>query len=221
MAFFDFLSGADEQAKEIRKATNQALRYEQEGQTRAADILRPAANFQPTQSMLYDLAGVNGAQAQQNAFGRYVESPEVQWQREQGEQSAMRAAAAGGQLASGRTLADLAKYGQGLAQQGYGNYWNRLSSLYGSALGAAGGLADVYSGGGSRLANIQMGGGQQLAAAEGQRGGVLGDLLSQGAALAAYAAGGGSVGTPGSTASMYDPGVGPGGKGYPYYGGPR
>lgn len=203
MAFFDFLSGADEQADAIKKATKEAIGFQREGQDRAAGILQPGANYAPIQSRLYDLSGVNGGQAQQNAFGQFQESPEIQFQRQQGEQAAQRAAAAGGQLASGRTLADLSKFGQDLASQSYGDYYNRLRDLYGSALGTANNLAGVYSSGGSSLANIALGGGQQYAQAKGAQGGVLGDLLSQGAALAAYAYGGGKVGTPGGSGSSY------------------
>lgn len=186
MAFFDFLTGADEQAKAIKNATNQALKYQQQGQDKAAGILQPGANYGQAQSKLYDLSGLNGQQAQQTAFGQYTESPEVQFQREQGEQAAMRGAAAGGQLASGRTLADLSRFGQGLAQQGYGDYYSRIRDLYGTGLTTANNLAGIYSQGGSNLANIAMGGGQQYAQAKGQQGGVFGDLLSQAAGLGAY-----------------------------------
>lgn len=190
MGIFDFLTGADEAAKEAKKAQRRAEQFQREGQEKAAGILQPGANYAPIQGRLYDLAGINGRQAQQNAFGEYVESPELQFMRQQGEQAAQRAASAGGQLASGRTLADLTKFGQGLAQQGYGDYWNRLSGLYGASLGTAGQLAGIYGNGGNNLANIAMQGGMQQAQYAGQRGGVLGDLLSQGAALAAYAYGG-------------------------------
>lgn len=189
MAFFDFLTGADEQAKAQKQANEQAIRFQREGTANAANVLKPGANYGPIQSRLYDLAGINGGQAQQTAFGQYVESPEVQFQREQGEQAAQRSAAAGGRLASGRTLADLSKFGQGLAQQGYGDYFNRLNNLYGSALNTAGGLANIYGQGGSNLANLAMTGGSQYAQAKGAQGGVFGDLLSQAAGLGAYAYG--------------------------------
>lgn len=202
MAFLDFLSGADEAEKAIKKATKQAIGFQREGQDKATGVLSPGANYAPIQSKLYDLTGLNGAQAQQNAFGSYVESPEVQFMREQGEQAAQRAAAAGGQLASGRTLADLSRFGQGLAQQGYGQYYDRLRDLYGTSLGTANNLAGIYGQGGSALANITMQGGQQQANYAGQRGGMLGDLLSQGAAMAAFAAGGG-FGAPGGSGSSY------------------
>lgn len=203
MAFFDFLTGADEAAKESAKATKKALAFQKEGRDQAAGILRPGANYQPAMGQLNALAGLDGAQAQQDAFGRFQESPEIQFQREQGEQAAQRSAAAGGQLASGRTLADLSKFGQGLASQSYGDYYNRLRDLYGTSLNTAGNLAGVYSNAGNNLSQLQMQGGQQQAQYAGQAGGVFGDLLSQGAALAAYAYGGGKVGTPGGSGSSY------------------
>lgn len=202
MGFFDFLSGADEQAKAIKKATQQSIDFAREGQDRAASILAPAANFGPAQSKLYDLSGLNGAQSQQNAFSQYVESPEVQFYRDQGLEAAQRSAAARGGLMSGRTLADLSKFNQGLAQTGYGDYYNRINNLYGSALGTANNLAGVYSGGGNTLANLAMQGGSQYAQAKGAQGGVLGDLLSQGMSLAGYAAGS-YLGRPGGTGSSY------------------
>lgn len=199
MGFFDFLSGGDEGSKAIKKATNQAIGYQQQGTDKAAGVLSPGANYAPIQSRLYDLSGINGGQAQQNAFGQFQESPEIQFQRQQGEQSAQRAAAAGGQLASGRTLADLSKFGQGLASQSYGDYYSRLRDLYGSALNTAGGLANIYGQGGNNLANIAMQGGIQRAGYEADRGGTFGNLLAQGAGLAAYAYGA----KPGGSGSSY------------------
>lgn len=202
MAFFDFLTGADEAEKASKRATEKAIAYQQQGTDKAAGVLQPSAQYGQAQSKLYDLSGLNGAQAQQGAFGQYVESPEVAFMRDQGLQAAQRGAAASGQLGSGRTLADLTKLGQGYAQQGYGQYYDRIRDLYGVGIGQANNLAGIYSQGGSNLANLQMQGGQQQAQYAGQRGGVLGDLLSQGAAMAAFAAGGG-FGAPGGSGSSY------------------
>lgn len=199
MAFFDFLTGADEQAKAIKKSTEQSIAFAREGQEKAANVLRPGANYAPIQSRLYDLSGLNGQQSQEDAFGAFRESPQYQFLREQGEQSAMRSAAAGGRLASGRTLADLARYGAGIADQSYNDYYGKLRDLYGTSLNTAGGLANIYGQGGNALANLQMQGGSQYAQARGEQGGVLGNLLSQGAALAAFAAGGGFGGGAGGS----------------------
>jgi hypothetical protein len=186
MAFFDFLGGGDEGAKEIERATKKSLQFAQEGRDRATGVLSPAAQYGPIQSRLYDLAGLNGAQAQQSAFGQFSESPEFAFLRSQGEEAAQRAAAAGGQLASGRTLAALSRFGQGLASQSYGQYYDRLRDLYGTALGTAGSLAGIYGNSGNALANIQMQGGSQLANYKAQQGNVLSDLLSQGLAAGSY-----------------------------------
>lgn len=202
MAFFDFLTGADEAQKAAEKATKKAIAFQREGQDKAAGVLQPGANYAPAMSRLNALAGLDGRQAQLDAFGQFQESPEFQFQREQGEQAAQRAAAAGGQLASGRTLADLSRFGQGLANQSYGQYYDRLRDLYGTSLGTANNLANIYGQGGNALANLSMAGGAQQAQYAGQRGGILGDLLSQGAAMAAFAAGGG-FGAPGGSGSSY------------------
>ena len=210
MAFFDFLSGADEAQKQAKKATREAINFQREGQEKAAgavtQYLGPAANYGPAQSRLYDLSGLNGGQAMERAFGEFRESPQYNFLRQQGEGAAQRAAAAGGRLASGRTLADLDRFGQGLADQSYGDYYGRIRDLYGASLGAAGSLggqlAGIYGNGGNNLANLAMQGGMQQAQYAGQRGGVLGDLLSQGIAAGSYIAGA-SLGAPGSAASSY------------------
>lgn len=54
-----------------------------------------------------------------------------QFDVDQGNQAINRSAAARGQLGGGGVLAELAKYGQGMASKEYGNQVNRLSSLIG------------------------------------------------------------------------------------------
>lgn len=155
MSLFGWLTGADKAAKALKKANAQATAFTREGQ----DMLRPGANYQPAQNKMFDLLGLNGAQGQENAFGAYRESPEVAFMREQGEGSLQRSAAAGGGLASGRTLADSQRFGQGLEQQGFGDYYSRLRDLYESTKGTAGQVAG-YS---NRLGDLALGYGQQKA----------------------------------------------------------
>jgi len=52
---------------------------------------------------------------------------------DQGNQAINRSAASKGMLGSGNVLAELAKYGQGMGSQEYGNQVNRLSGLIGQA----------------------------------------------------------------------------------------
>src|SRR4029078_6834329 len=53
MAFFDFLTGADEAQKASEKATKRAIGFAQQGQDKAAGAvtkyLAPGANYQPIQ----------------------------------------------------------------------------------------------------------------------------------------------------------------------------
>jgi len=60
-------------------------------------------------------------------------TPGYQFAVDQGNQAINRSAAAKGMLNSGSVLAELAKYGQGMASQEYGNQVNRLSGLLGQS----------------------------------------------------------------------------------------
>lgn len=55
--------------------------------------------------------------------------PGYQFALEQGTQAIDRGAAARGMLGSGARLKDLTRFGQGLANQQYSDYWNRLAGL--------------------------------------------------------------------------------------------
>lgn len=163
MGLFSWLTGSDKAASAINKAYKKAEAATKEGQAKAEALMLPGANYQPAQSKLFALLGLDGAQAQEDAFGAYRESPEVDFMREQGEGAMQRAAAAGGSLASGRTFTDANKFGQGLAQQGYGDWFSRLKELYESTKSTAGGVAGTYGGTASRLGDLALGKGQAKA----------------------------------------------------------
>lgn len=80
-------------------------------------------------------AGTNAlAQMQQlnsGDFSSFQESPDYQFAFDQGLQALDRSAAARGSLYSGGADADRIAYGQGMASQQYGNYYNRLAGLAG------------------------------------------------------------------------------------------
>lgn len=58
--------------------------------------------------------------------------PGYQFQLQEGMGAIQNAAAAGGSLESGRTLKELQRFGQGLADQTYGNWYNRRAGEFGS-----------------------------------------------------------------------------------------
>jgi hypothetical protein len=91
-----------------------------------------------------DLLGLNGPDAATTAMGNFTTSPGYQFQLEQGLRAVDAGAAAQGMLRSGATLKAEQEYGQGLANQDFTNYYNRLFQL--SSLGgnvASGGAANA------------------------------------------------------------------------------
>lgn len=61
----------------------------------------------------------------------FQRTPGYQFAFDQGQQAVARSGAARGQLGSGNVMTALTKYGQGQANQEYGNQFNRLSGLLG------------------------------------------------------------------------------------------
>lgn len=59
----------------------------------------------------------------------FYTDPGYQFAQEEGQKAIERSAAARGGLKSGGTLKDLTRFGQGLANQQYSDYWNRLAGL--------------------------------------------------------------------------------------------
>ena len=78
-----------------------------------------------------DALGINGAGGNARATGAFQAGPGYGFAMDQGLQALQRSAAAGGMLASGNTLTAATQYGQGLANQEYGNWLGRLSPYVG------------------------------------------------------------------------------------------
>lgn len=120
-------------------------------------------------------------------FSEFLDSPEYEFTRQQGEQAVLRNASALGRVASGNTLAELTRFGQGLASTQFGNYVNRLAVLAGlgqsatnftgqAALATGQGIADSLVGAGNARASGIVGSGNALADALGTVGGTLGKI---------------------------------------------
>lgn len=97
----------------------------------------PAFQLQQAQS------GALGSEAQQQAFQDFNESPGVAFLRERGLRGIDRNAAASGALVGGNTDKARIAFSQGLAQQDFGNQFNRLQQVTGTGLSAANALAGV------------------------------------------------------------------------------
>ena len=135
---------------------------------------------------LRTLLGLNPNAASDPAFGNQLDwfdlqkfrtDPGYQFRLAEGEKAINRGAAAAGRYDSGRTLKDLARFNQGLADQSYGdafnryntnkaNTFNRLSTLAGMGQVSAGQSGNQAMYAGNSLANIALQSGAAQAAGQ-------------------------------------------------------
>lgn len=101
--------------------------------------------------MYSNALGLNGAAGNTAATNAFQAGPGYQFAMDQGTNAALRGASAAGMLNSGNTLTALTGFGQGLANQEYGGWLDRLSGASAQGLnavngqaGALGGLASLY-----------------------------------------------------------------------------
>lgn len=183
----------------------------------AYDPLRDlASKYGGATSLGLDALGVNGAGGNQRAVDAFQTSPGYDFQRDQGLQAIDRRRAVGGMYRSGNADLDTLKFSQGLANQEYGNWLQRLLGFTSPELaatsGAATGTAAAETGRGAGLAglsnnyadnqvnllnSLNSGNMQANNATAAARQTGAGNLLGAGlslASLAARAAGGGGFG---------------------------
>ena len=179
------------------------------GEDKSAGAINSAiAGYQPwvdsgknANSMYGNALGLNGADGNAAATGAFQAGPGYDFALKQGEQSALRAASAGGMLNSGNTLAALTEYGQGTANKEYGGWLDRLMGVSNTGLQAAGGqaggygdLANLYQntagdrlGRESSIAQGRMGNNNQVAtgkeAGAAAKGNLLGNLVGLGSGI--------------------------------------
>jgi hypothetical protein len=92
------------------------------------------------------LLGLQGQPAADAAMANFQQSPGYQWQLQQGLRAIDAGAAAGVRqpgVRSGATIKAEEAYGQGLAQQDFGNYFTRLNQLAGMGQSAGTSLANL------------------------------------------------------------------------------
>lgn len=123
------------------------------------------------------LSGALGPEAQKQAFSSYQSSPGVDFAVKEGERGLLRNAAAMGGLGGGNIMRDLMAYGTGMAQQDFGNQFNRLGDVANRGYGAAttgaglkGQEAQLQAGLGQFTAGIPMWASGQQAAMQFQTG---------------------------------------------------
>jgi hypothetical protein len=114
---------------------------------------------------LYGINGPSGGTGTPTAqsLSQFAASPDYSFALQQGTQAMQRAAAAGGTLISGGQLKAGQEFGQGLATQQFGNYYNRLLSLAQIGQSAASGVSNAALTTGQNVGNSIQAGGQATA----------------------------------------------------------
>jgi hypothetical protein len=158
------------------QAATQAALLQQIAATQANGDLQTAANkatadfatnyYDPysatgtnANTMYANALGLNGPTGNTTATNAFQVSPGYNFALQQGTQALDRSAAGGGTFGSGNAAIALDQYGQGLANQQYGNWLTNLQGLGQQGLAAATG----QTGREQSLANIQTGLGQNQA----------------------------------------------------------
>lgn len=117
--------------------------------------------------------GLMGPQAQQQAFGEFIESPGQAFLRRRGEEALLRNAAAIGGLGGGNVRQALQEQGIGVAAQQQEQLQNRLAQLSGIGFGATGQLGALRGQKASNIGQLLTGQGQARAS------GILGEQQGQ------------------------------------------
>jgi hypothetical protein len=108
----------------------------------AVDVYQPWVDSGTAANSMYSNAlGLNGAEGNAAATGAFQAGPGYDFAVDESMRAAERAASAGGTLSSGNLIAALQDRGNGLANQEYGGWLDRLNGASTTGLSAAGGQA--------------------------------------------------------------------------------
>ena len=155
------IAGAAMQSGAVKSASGQAQRNLQLVVPQLQQNYNTSvAGFQPFSDVSklslqdqQDLLGLNGQDAATAAMAKFQTSPGYQFSMDQGMRAIDAGAASKGLLHSGATIKAEQTFGTGLADQEFGNYYNRLMGLSGMGLTAAGGIATAGNNLGAGLEN--------------------------------------------------------------------
>lgn len=112
-------------------------------------------------------------------FSSFHQSPDYQWALSQGIAAQDASAASRGRLDSGGYGMDLTKFGQGLAEQNYGQYYNRLESLAGLGQQTVSGINSLGAGAANQIGQFDQSTGLANASGYTAQGNIWGNALGQ------------------------------------------
>ncbi len=161
-------SGAAKKAAEAQeRSARDALEFQKgvfdTNQANLRPFISTGQNATYSLAKLYGLPGADGQAGGTPDYSGFYNSPDYNFAFDQGRKATQNVLSAQGNLLSGSGLAALTNFGQGLASQQYGNYFNRLLSLSNLGAQSAGNLAGVNANMGQSIGNTQQGIGQAQA----------------------------------------------------------
>lgn len=172
------LVGSGLQSRAARRGAN----AQQRGSDAATAEQRRQYDQTRTDQMPWLEAGGNalGQMQQLNSgdFSSFRESPDYRFAFDQGQQGLDRGAAARGGLYGGGHTADTIKFGQGMASQQYGAFYDRLASMAGIGQSTARGLGSLGAGMASQIGANYRGAADARASSYGQRANVWGQAAA-------------------------------------------
>lgn len=155
--------GASNAASAQADAANNALAFQQrvynENRQNFRPYLNTGAGATYSLASLYGLPGADG-QVKPPDYSQFYNSPDYNFAYQQGQNATQNVLSAQGNLLSGSGLAALTNFGQGLASQQYGNYFNRLLSLANMGETAASNMAGTSTQAAGQIGNTMQGVGQ-------------------------------------------------------------
>ena len=158
---------ADKQKKAIRRGEQAAQGFQREMYEQSREDLAPYREF-----------GQMGMNALADPRASFEASPGYEFARTEGMRGIDRMFNA--RTAGGNALQELAKYGTGLAQQDYGNWWNRQFGIAQLGAGAAGQQANVNQQTGMTQAGIATNAATDRANVSGQYAANINNAMQQG-----------------------------------------
>jgi hypothetical protein len=156
-------------------AITQASNTQQQAADNSLNFLRTAYDTSRADQAPWRQAGQNALGTYAGQLGQnYQQSPGYQFQFNEGQRALQNGAAAQGMFNSGATQKALTRYGQGVANQDYGNWMNRQASLAGVGQTAANAGSQAAQQFGGNAANISTGLGSAVGGMQAQLGQSLG-----------------------------------------------
>lgn len=163
IGFLGSQSAANTQANAAQNALNFQQQVFNTNQNNLSPYINTGSAATYSLGALYGLPGANGQSQAAPDYSAFTNSPDYQFAQQQGQNATQNVLSAQGNLLSGSGLAALNTFGQGLASQQYGNYFNRLLSLSNMGQSAASSLAGTSTNAANAIGNTYQGIGQAQA----------------------------------------------------------